>query len=756
MLRGTLRTRRLAAVGLFAVVVMVPAGGARAGLEDELGRSEVRVLSAPYPLSPGVTVTGAALPERLERLGYQRIHDRPERPGEFFWGLDRFWIYRRAHDYDGERVEARLLGLELSREDGTVLGVIDADQRPVAAGGEGVWLEPEVLAESLTERRARRRPIELAQLPEHVWRPVLAAEDSRFFEHSGLDARGIARALLANARAGKVVQGGSTITQQLIKSRDLTPKRSFGRKLSEAVRTLEVEAEYDKEEILQAYLNHVYFGHLDGVGIYGLGAAARAYFSKAAADLDLAQAAVLAAMIQGPNRLSLVRHPQAARERQVWVLGRMEELGWATAGEVAAARGKTLPPLALSPPAPRGDRQLIAWVAEVVRLEAPDRFEEGRGFLVETAFDAALQDAATEVVETHLADLRREHPRLKNLPLSAAVVTLDARTGEVLVHVAGDPADPDDAFDRVRQARRQPGSAIKPLVLLEAFGDCNDDPLYPARRIEDGPITLELESGPWQPTNFSPTFRGTVTLRDALVASLNTPFVRVARHCGFEPTALRIRRAGVPLPEPAPPAFVLGAVETTPLAMARSFAVFPNLGERVRAVPVRRIARPGGSLVAHGRSGRRRVVDAASAYLVLDLLRDAVARGTGQAAALEGFTAWGKTGTSDERRDAWFVGGIGELLTAVWVGVDDGTPLGLTGSDAAAPLWHDVMARVAPSRPATAIERPVRVTTAWVQDDTGLRVRPHRPGSHEDLFRRGAEPLHRRLLRADEPVPVLR
>lgn len=757
MPRHTRRTRPLAPLLLLGLLVTgLPAPAAHAGLDDELGRSEVRVLSTPYPLAPGVTVSGAMLPERLERLGYRRVHDRPASPGEYFWGHERFWIYRRAHDYDGDHLDARLLGLELRRDDGAVLAVTDDDEHTVETGEAGVWLEPEVLAESLTERRARRRPVQLAHLPERVWRPVLAAEDSRFFEHSGLDARGIARAMLANARAGKVVQGGSTVTQQLIKTRDLTPKRSFGRKISEAVRTLELEAEYDKEEILQAYLNHVYFGHLGGVGIYGLGAAARAYYSKPAAELDLAQAAVLAAMIQGPNRLSPVRHPQAARTRQEWVLGRMEELGWASAGEVAAARGKTLPHLALTPPAPRGDRQLIAWVAEVARLEAPERFEEGRGFLIETAFDAVLQDAAADAVEEHLARLRRDHRRLRDLPLSAAVVTLDARTGEVLVHVAGDPADGADAFDRVRQARRQPGSALKPLVLLEAFAGCGDDPLYPARRIEDGPVRVDLESGPWEPHNFSPGYRGTVTLRNALVLSLNTPFVRAARHCGFEETALRVRKAGVPLPEPAPPAFVLGAVETTPLDLARAFSVFPNLGLRVRPVPVRRVARPGGSRLARGRTDERRVVDPASAYLILDLLRDAVARGTGEAAALPGLDAWGKTGTSDERRDAWFVGGVGPLLTAVWVGIDDGTPLGLTGSAAAAPLWHEVMAQVAPSRPLDPIGPPPRVVWSWVQDDTGLRVRPQRPGSHEDLFRDGAEPPHRRLLRADHPVPVLR
>ncbi|MDY7092656.1 MAG: transglycosylase domain-containing protein [Acidobacteriota bacterium] len=751
---------RLLLVALLLLLAL-PAG---ASLEDELGRNQVRVFSAPYPLQLGVHAVDGGLPARLERLGYVRVSRRPEEPGEYFWGHERFWIYRRSHFALGDEYDALLMDLELD-DAGRIERILDLDGEELDAGslgrGElddwdsGLWLEPETVAESLTERRARRRPIELARLPEHVWRPVLAAEDSRFFDHAGLDARGIARALLANARAGKVVQGGSTITQQLIKMRDLSPKRSLGRKVSEAMRSLELEAEYDKEEILQAYLNHVYLGHLDGVSIYGYGAAARAYFSKSAAELSLAEASALAAMIQGPNRLSPARNAEANRRRQQWVLDRMEELEWASSGAVAAARRAPVA-LALDPPAPRGDRQLVAWVSEVVEMEAPRRFADGRGFVVDTTFDPLLQAAAADTVEEHLQQLRRSHSRLRREPLSAALVTLDLTTGAVLAAVAGDPGDREDAFDRVRNARRQPGSAIKPLVLLEAFSECGgEDPLYPARRVADRPLRLDLPSGPWAPSNFHPGHRGTVTVREALVDSLNVPFVRIARHCGFEATAEQVQSAGVRLPKPPPPSFVLGAVETSPLDLARAYSVFAHDGERVRPYPVRRLARPAGGRLARARNGERRVVDAAAAYLVRDLLRDAVARGTGRAAALEDIAAWGKTGTSDQRRDAWFVGGAGNLLTAVWVGIDDGTPLGLTGSQAAAPLWRDYMQLAAASYAHRIEPPPVQIVERWVQTSTGLLVRRQRSDATLELFRRGDEPDRRRLLRADHPIPEL-
>lgn len=748
------RPRLASILPLTAAVVLVASGIRAAGLEGDLGRNEVRIYSASYRIEPDRSVAQLDLATRLERLGYSRRRGgRPQAPGEYFFGFDRFWIYRREIRIGGKEYPARLFGLELRRSDGLILEGIDHGQEALAA--KHLWIEPELLAESFDVNRALRRPVRFAELPEPAWRAVLAAEDARFFEHAGMDARALARAMLRNAKAGRVVQGGSTITQQLVKLRDLSPKRSLGRKASEAARALTLEAEYDKSEILEAYLNAVYYGHLEGVEIYGLGAAARAYFSKPASRLDLAESALLAAMIQAPNRLHPVRNPERARTRYRWVLSRLEELGWAGRQEIEAA-AKRLPALRLSAARGPSARHFLSWLESEVESKAPRRSEEGRGVVVHSTLDPLLQAAAEAAIGDGLRRLRAEHPRLRDGELSAALVALDGRDGSVLAYVGGDPSAGADRFDRARRAQRQPGSAIKPLVLLEAFQDCGPQPaLYPARRVSDRPLTLDLPAGSWSPENPDRAFRDSVSVRQATVASLNVPFVRIARWCGFDATAERLRASGIELPSEPPPAFVLGAVETTPLALARAYTVFSSLGRALRPRPYRQIFLPGGRLLTQRRPSSARVVKPAAAYMIRDLMEDSVRRGTAAVAALDGAAAFGKTGTSSETRDAWFAGGAGSVVTVVWVGLDEGGPLGLTGAAAAAPIWRQFMERAVPLRPDLQPRRPLRLIERWIQTDTGLLVSRQRVGTERDLFRRGATPPKRRLFRADQPLPVI-
>lgn len=741
---------------LLLATFLASAGAVRAqDLETELGRNEVRVFSAPYELTPGMTVTGARLPERLERLGYRRVHGRPGAAGEYFWGHEVFWVFRRAHRLGAEGYPAELFGLAV--EEGRIAGFLGPDRQPRWEDGRlRPWLEPEVLAESLGADRARRLPVALDGLPEPVWRAVLAAEDHRFFDHSGLDAIAIARAALANLRAGGVAQGGSTLTQQLVKMRDLSPRRSFGRKVSEAVRALALEAEYDKRVILESYLDHVYLGHVEGLAVHGVGAAARAYFSKSAAELDLGEAALLAAIIQGPNRLSPLRHPDRALARQRWVLSRMAELGWAEAEAVERAKARGLPRLRVTPPEPPPARHFLSWVKAVAEAEAPRRLERGRGFVIQTALDPVLQERAEAAVAAGLARLRREQPGLRGRPLTAALVALDGDTGAVIAHVGGDPGDRDDAFDRGRLARRQTGSALKPLVLLEAFDDCGGrDPLYPARRVLDSAVTLELPSGPWSPENLGRRFRGVVDVRESLVASLNVPFVRIARWCGFAETAETFRRAGIELPPDPPPSFVLGALGTTPAELAGAFTAFSTLGVAVRPLPVLSLSRPGGTRIERLTAEAARVAEPAAAFLVRDLMADVVRRGTARGARVAGLEAWAKTGSSSDFRDAWTVGGAGSVVAAVWVGMDDGSPLGVSSMAAAVPLWGEFVAEAAPLRAPLDLPTPEDVVVRWVQDETGRLVEHRRRGAHAELFDRDHLPPERRLLLPDPPLPVI-
>ncbi len=719
-------------------------------LEQAIGRSEVRIFSAPFALEAGGTVWDYALADRLKQLGYRRVRSQPQRVGEFFWGNEVFWIYRRSFQHGGDEVAAQLLRLELDEDSGRILRASNTTGTPPA--GLEASLEPMLLAESLKGVRARRLPCALDDLPEHVWRPVLAAEDARFFSHMGLDARSLARALLANAKAGKVTQGGSTITQQLIKNRDLSPRRSLGRKASEALRSLALEADYDKKEILEAYLNQVYLGHVDGLAVHGFGAGARAFFDKSPQDLTLPEAALLAAIIQGPNRLSPQRHPETARKRRDWVLQRMAELEWS---EPLAVKKAQATPLGLSSghlEAPLASH-FRSWVKAWSEDKVPRRLAKGRGLRIETSLDPWAQAQAEKTVRRHLDTLRRRGGD----NLSMALVALDAASGDVVAYVGGHPDERSGGFDRARNARRQPGSTIKPLLLMQAFDSCGRRPsLYPASRVADAPLRVDLPSGPWEPRNSDQRFRGTVTLRQALLESLNVPFVRITRWCGVTNMAQHLRQAGLDVPKPAPLSLALGAVETSPLQLAAAYTAVAANGQRLRPRPVLRIETPGGRSLKRVKVRQRHLVDAASAFLVHDLMRSVVDEGgTARSVAIDGWQVAAKTGTTSERRDAWLAGYGNGLVTVVWVGRDDGQPLGMTGSSAAAPPWRDFMVKSMGRHPRRSVARPEGIVELPVDRRTGLLVRPSNPYAEIELFRQGITPRRDRFWRRDEAIPII-
>lgn len=723
-------------------------------LDDRIGRTEVRVHSDVFELRAGRTPAQLQLPARLQRLGYTKVSDRPTQPGQYFLGSERVWIYRHEHRARGRVRKARLLGLEL--EDGVVVRGLAADERPVdLRGRHGWWLEPEVLSESLTGTRMPRDRFELETVPEHVWRPLLALEDDRFFKHAGVSGRAIARAALANAKAGQTVQGGSTITQQLIKNRDLTPKRSLDRKASEAMRALAVEARYTKEDILEAYLNTVYYGHVNGVAVHGLDAAAAVFFSKEVAELSLAESALMAAVVQGPNGLSPIRHPEAAKARRDHALERLLELGWASESQVDAAKSTPIT-LDLSEPERPLARHFRGWVADEISQRRTRRSDKGLGFGVETTLDPWLQAHAEEAVAEHLRHLRKSYPKLASLDVGVALVALDADTGAVRAWVGTDPEEVDD-FDRVSEARRQPGSTLKPLILLEAFDTCGaQKPLHPATLVSDATLTVELDSGQWQPSNYDAKHHGLVSIRSALRHSYNIPFVRVTEYCGRQPVASRLQRAGLDMPDDPPPSFALGALETTPLTLAGAYTAFADLGRASEPWGLARLEGPKGRRMHVGRGRQHRVAPDASAFLVRHLLDDVVEQGTGRGADVRGLDVVGKTGTSSGTRDAWFAGEAGGLVTVVWVGLDGSGRLGLTGSSGAAPLWKDFMEEAALVQAPWEVEQPRDVVTRRVDPETGLVVGMGvQKEGEEELFRRGAIPASSRFWKKNRPARII-
>lgn len=699
-------------------------------LDDQPGRSETRVYSAPYVLAAERSLDQMRLEERLRRLDYERVKGRPDAPGQYFYGDEVVWIYRRAFRQGGRQHAAELLGLQL--ENGQIAEVADGrgNTRPLSYDA----LEPELLAESLTESRARRRLVELADLPDHVWQPVLALEDHRFFDHIGVDGISIARALLENVRGGSVSQGGSTITQQLVKNRDLSPKRTLDRKASEALRALAIEAEYDKEEILGAYLNTVYYGHVDGVAVYGIGSAARTYFSKEAADLTLEEAAALAAVLQGPNGLHPIRHPDACTERRDRALQRMEELGWLSQTEARIARGRPLS-TRKSSPEPEASRSLLAAIDAEVQAAAPKR--AGLGVVVETHLDPLAQERAEEALATRLGDFDG---------VQGAVVLLEASTGEIVAYVGGDPRRP-DAFDRAGAASRQPGSTAKPFALLEAVERCGTSgPLHLQSWVADSPFRLDTDAGTWEPDNYDHRDHGPTRLRDALVYSYNRPFARVGQHCTSEAIAERMTWAGLQMPATAPHSVVLGTVETSPRALAGAYTVFED-GRAREPVLIARIEKPAGGVLAKNEGETRRAASATGATLVRSAMTDVVDRGTATRADAKGVRVHGKTGSTTA--DAWFAGQADGLVGVVWLGRDDAKRLGITGGKGAAP----VMATLAPlalAWPEPERSSPLMLVTREVDPETGLRVGALGKGEDE-LFRRGVTPPVKPLLGKGRP-----
>lgn len=703
-------------------------------LSETLGRNETRIYAAPFVPALGSSIADVGLVERLDQLGYRRVHERPDAPGEYFWGHETFWMFRRGH----RDTPPRLVGWRLQASQGRIVAFLGGpDTLGSTESTAAIALEPLLLGTSFDERRARSTWVALAELPESVWRALLAIEDARFFDHLGIDGRAVARALLANVRSGQVVQGGSTITQQLIKLRDLSPKRSLGRKASEALRALALESEHSKEHILEAYLNLVYYGHVEGLALYGIEAAARSYYSVGARSLSLAQGAALAALVQGPNRLSPLRHPELLATRFRKVLDRLEEMGWAPASAIDQARREGLPRVRPSPPRPEAARAFRGWLRD--SLSDGNRPPSG---IVETTLDGHLQALAEDALRAGLDRLRRAHPKLRGAALHASLVALDATTGEVLAYVGGDPAG-EDEFDRARRARRQPGSTVKPFVVLEALVSCGRQPaVFTSRRVVDRPLTVSLESGDWSPRNADQSFRGIVTVRQALTESLNVPIVRIGRHCGFEATAKRFRRAGLDLPKNAPPAFVLGAVETSALELAGAYGLFVNGGRVHRPRGVKKLRGGAGSLLRPNGAGTRRAASPAASYLVYDLLRRPEL----------GPNVFGKTGTSSERRDAWYAGGDGRLVATVWVGLDDNRPLELGGATAAEPIWRSFVLRASPSVAPLAPARPQRIVEHWIHPPSGLRQAGRKKDSERYLFNRRHRPPTRRWWRRSSPL----
>ncbi|NOT07990.1 MAG: transpeptidase-transglycosylase [Gemmatimonadales bacterium] len=522
----------------------------------------------------------------------------------------------------------------------------------------------------------RRVPVELSALPDHLVEAALAVEDQRFYRHHGLDFRRIGGAMVANIKALGIAQGGSTITQQLAKNLYLSASRTPLRKLREAAMAVVLELRHDKPAILEAYLNEIYLGQDGERAIHGVGAAARYYFGKDARRVSLAEAALLVGMISAPNRYAPQRNPEAARRRRDLVLQVMAGQGRITQA-VAARAARAGMPSRTNPARSVDGRYFRDFILASQSVRLP-----GRGMAVYTTLDATLQRAAERAIRAGL-------DRLPMPGAEAALVAIDPRTGEVLAMVGGRDYGASQ-FNRATDAKRQPGSAFKPMVALAALErrDGGAPAFTLASVVDDEPLRVRTGAGPWEPENYDRQFRGRVTVREAMEQSLNVPFARIGLAIGPERIAATARRLGIVSPLVPVPSLALGSSEVTLMELVRAYGVLAGGGGLAAPRAVVGQARYGSAPDAVAVPDPARVIDPAVAFLVTSTLEGVVTRGTGRALNQEGHfgTLAGKTGTSNDWRDAWFVAYSPSLVVGVWVGFDDGRSLRLTGAGAALPI----------------------------------------------------------------------
>lgn len=546
---------------------------------------------------------------------------------------------------------------------------------------------------------ANREVIPLNQISPELKRAVLAIEDSHFFYHRGLNPSSVARAFVANWEEGRIVEGSSTVTMQLVKNLFLSSDLAYSRKLAEVVLALRLEQILTKDEIFELYLNQVYWGH----NTYGAQTAAQSYFNKSASDLTLAEAAMMAGLIQAPEEFSPFVDYAQAKRRQSIVLSRMRELGWITAQEETEARQQ---PLGIGRVTSfRGSE--IPYLTEPVVQELSSRFGRDAvlkgGMRIQTTIDTNFQRMAERTVS-------RWHERLYNQGLyynynqgQIALVAVDPRTHFVKAMVGGFDYQ-ESQYNRAVQAQRQPGSAFKPFVYYTAFASGR---YTPDTVVSDSPVSYRDGDGFYTPQNYGGGFSGSVSVRTALAQSLNIPAVRIGQDIGLNKVIEVCRALGIKSPIEPVISLPLGSVDLTPLEMAGAFATFANNGWHSDPTFIVHVTDSAGNVLLDNTPKPQQVLDPWAAAALNDAMRAVITNGTATAAQI-GRPAAGKTGTTSAERDIWFVGYVPQLSVAVWIGNDDYTPLGrgATGGGFVAPIWRDFMLQALQGQPVQDFRKP--------------------------------------------------
>ncbi|PIE71376.1 MAG: penicillin-binding protein 1B [Deltaproteobacteria bacterium] len=638
-------------------------------------------------LYPGSLLKKAPFENRMHQGHFSPAADRQFfRPGEWRDLGHTIEIYIPEYAFRGKKIAAVPIRLHIRQHRITTIERMDT-----GAPLPMVALPPVAMAQVFGKNRELRTLVSYQHLPPHLIHAFLAAEDHRFFDHPGIDPTGIARALFHNLKGSKHLHGGSTLTQQLAKNYFLTPERTLNRKLKEVFISLAIEWAYPKETILEIYLNEIYFGQMGAIAIHGIGEAARFYFQKSVSNLSVAESAMLAGLIKGPGQYAPHRYPDRCLKRRNQVLDAMKRFGYLTEADRAVAENS---PLGVRPRMrhPRIAPYFIDTVLkQITALYTPETLNS-MGFSIYTTLDPEVQAAAEAAVSHGLSrittQLKKKH--VTTVP-EAALVVMNPRTGTLLAMVGGsDYAH--TQFNRITHARRQPGSCFKPILAAAAL-----DRFSPSTLLSNTPQTYTLADGSqWQPKNSHPIDAKQLSMRRMLADSINIAAVDLGMRIGLERVIETAEAMGLPPSMKPYPSLALGAFEVTPLEMATAYCSFAADGVRPAPLSILDICNASNAVLERRFIDMAQVLSPEKAFLVTSMLESVMTDGTGKSIRKLGvhLPVAGKTGTTSDYRDAWFIGYTPDLLALVWVGNDENAPIYHSGASAALPIWAELMRHI--------------------------------------------------------------
>ncbi len=751
----------VASVGILTYLYVSYSRIIEARLHGERDRAVPRVFARPLTLQSGQSLSQSELVARLNDVGYAQ-RARVERPGEFAIDRHHVVILSRMDDLAGKVVTVSFPEPPPPPKKKTAKPPPLPPQRitriQVASRAvERITLDAPLLTAMMTGPREKRRRVALETIPARMQEAVLAIEDRRFYYHPGVDPIRMVGAVMTNVFGDRpYLVGGSTITQQLARNFFLTEQmaveqqsrqRSYRRKVLEQFMAMILEIKATKDEIFELYLNDVYLGHRGSFALHGVAEAAKIYFGKDVRNLTLSEAALIAGIIQSPYNHSPVTNVDRARDRRNIVLRAMVDSGYITGD--AADRAQKEPIAVVARAVDNEAPYFVDYIADVLDTTFPGITSKPGSLDIYTTLDINLQRSAPDavregiaVVDTALARRQRGPRRVAQ----ASRVAIDPRNGEILAFIGGRSYN-QSQFNRAVSARRQIGSTFKPFVYLAAFekaADSGAGDITPAAIVYDEPTTWTFDNQEWSPRNYDGEYDGPITLRRARAMSRNIAAVKVAEQTGYDNVVALWKKAKVGETDQVKPypSVALGIIELTPLEVAEAYTVFTGQG-RIRKL--RALVN-----VTSGEDSTRPKVEPgpvvarpAAAFLVTHMMRSVLNEGTGASARGNGFTldAAGKSGTTNDLRDAWFVGFTPELLTVVWVGLDDNQPLGLSGSQAALPIWTSFMKHALAGRGGSSFDAPDGVSFIEIDRDTGKIATPACPRVTTEAFLAGTEPL---------------